>query len=392
MTLKPEIIVGGTRSAWVHGWAVSAVLHTVLVVAVMMGRPARQATEVREAFRWDVQLVTSAPPSGSGAGAPSTASLRRSPVPAPAAIHERAIQERVATHVTQQIDTRPLVDTRIVEAPTSMPDRMEQEEVRQRHDVERIVDMQRIEQPTPIERERREEVRPEVVLRNERPTAHDRSQAPAVASIEPVVTSAAPEERVVETRASSIMDRGRAPPAGDRSTAHQQAEAARASPESAPASQSANEQETSASFPGRDRSGAGHSESPPSSELAETVGLESSHARTPNVVASPGSPPSGESKRLDYGWLAHTIRARIEEVKRYSVEARVNEWEGQVVLSASILADGRIVDIRVVESSGNRRLDEDAKTMVGHASPLTLSQPIGLAKVTVKVPIIFGLQ
>ena len=63
-----------------------------------------------------------------------------------------------------------------------------------------------------------------------------------------------------------------------------------------------------------------------------------------------------------------------------------------MVISASILADGHIVDIRVVESSGNRRLDEDAKTMVGHASPLTLSQPIGVAKVTVKVPIIFGLQ
>jgi TonB family protein len=90
--------------------------------------------------------------------------------------------------------------------------------------------------------------------------------------------------------------------------------------------------------------------------------------------------------------LAHTIRARIEEIKRYSVEARVNEWEGQVVVSAAILPDGRIVDIRVLESSGNRRLDEDAKTMVGHASPLALSQPIGLAKVTVKVPIIFGLR
>jgi TonB family protein len=288
------------------------------------------------------------------------------------------------------MDTMPLVETQIVEAPTSRLDRMEHKEAGQRHDVQRIVDIQRIEHPTPIERERREEVRPEVVVRNELPTAKDLSQAPVVASIESVVTSAAPEERVVETRASSILDRGIASFAGARSTARQ-IEAAQASPGSALASQSAN-QETVPSAPESERSGEGHSEDPPSSELADRVGSESPPSQASNVVASLGSPPSGESKRLDYGWLAHTIRARIEEVKRYSVEARVNEWEGQVVLSASILADGRIVDIRVVESSGNRRLDEDAKTMMGHASPLTLSQPIGLAKVTVKVPIIFGLQ
>lgn len=391
MTLKPAIIVGGNRAAWVHGWAVSAVVHAVLVVAVMMGLPPRQTKEVREAFRWDVQLVTSLSPPGSGPSAPSAPSQQRSPVPTPAAIHGRVVQERVATRVIRQMDTMPLVETWIVEAPTSRLDRMEHKEAGQRYDVERIVEMQRIEQPTPIERERREEVRPEMVVRNEHPTAKDLSQAPAVASIEPVVTSAAPEERVIETRASSIMDTWSAFLVGARPTARQ-AEAARASPESALASQSANEQETSASFPRSDRSGARHSGGSPSAELADTVGSESPHARAPNVVASQGSPPSGESKRLDYGWLAHTIRARIEEVKRYSIEARVNEWEGKVVISASILADGRIVDIRVVESSGNRRLDEDAKTMVGYVSPLTLSQSIGLTKVTVKVPIIFGLQ
>ncbi len=391
MTLKPEIIVGGNRSAWVCGWAVSAAVHTVLVVAIMIELPARQTQKVQEPFRWDVQLGTSSPPSGSGPSAPSAPAQRRSPVTNPAAIQKRVGQERVATRVIRQMDTMPRAETQIVEAPTSMPGRMEQETGGRRHDVERIVEMQTIEYPTRIERERLEAVRPDVVLRNEHPTANDLSQVPAVASIEVVVTSAAPEARVVETWASSIRDTGTASPAGARSTARQ-AEAARASPESARASQSANEQETSASFPRRDRAGGGYPEGSPSSELANTVGSESPHARPPNVVVSPGLPPSGESKRLDYGWLAHTIRARIEEVKRYSLEARVNEWEGQVVISASILADGRIVDIRIVESSGNQRLDEDAKTMVGHASPLTLSQSIGLAKVTVKVPIIFGLQ
>jgi TonB family protein len=96
--------------------------------------------------------------------------------------------------------------------------------------------------------------------------------------------------------------------------------------------------------------------------------------------------------RKDFRWVGLALRARVEEVKRYSLDARLNEWEGRAVIAASILADGRIVDIQVVETSGNRYLDEDAKMMVAHASPLTLSQSIGLAKVTVKVPIIFGLQ
>lgn len=393
MTLKPDILVGENRAAWVHGWAVSAVVHALLVVAAMTGFPARQTKEVREAFRWDVQLVTSASPSGSRPSEPLTPSQRGAPVPAPATRHERAVQEKVATSVTQQIDTMPRVETKIATARTSMPDRMRQEEVRQWHDVEQTVDIQRIEHPTPIEREEREEVRPEVVSRNEPLTAKDLSQVPSVAaSMEPVVTSAAPEERVVETRASSSMDAETASSADAR-----QAEAARAASESGLVSRSATEQEPLASIPRSERSSTRPSGGAPSVEFADTVGSESPHAHALNVVASPGSgppasPPSGESTRRDYGWLAHTIRARIEEVKRYSVEARVNEWEGRVLLSASILADGRIVDIRVVESSGNRRLDEDAKTMVARASPLTLSQPIGLAKVTVKVPIIFGLQ
>lgn len=391
MTLKPEIIVGGNRAAWVHGWAVSAVVHTGLVVAIIIGLPARQTKEVREAFRWDVQLGTSSSPSGSGPSAPSAPAQRRSPVRTPAAIQKRVGQERVSTRVIRQMDTMPRAETQIVEGRRSMPYQMEQEAGGRRHDMERIVEMQTIEHPTPIERELREEVRPDVVLRNEQPTANELSQEPAMASIEPVVTSAVPEARVVEPRASSSMDTGTASPAGAWSTVRQ-AEAEGASPGSARASQSANEQEISASFPRRDRAGAGHPEGPPLAELENTLGSETPHARVANVVASPGSPPSGESKRLDYGWLAHTIRARIEEVKRYSVEARANEWEGQVVLSVSILADGRIVDIRVVESSGNQRLDEDAKTIVGHASPLTLSQPIGVAKVAVKVPIIFELQ
>ena len=100
----------------------------------------------------------------------------------------------------------------------------------------------------------------------------------------------------------------------------------------------------------------------------------------------------GEAKRPDYGWLAAAIRARIEEIKRYSEQARANGWEGRVVVATTVQGDGRLMDIRVIESSGHGRLDEDAKQILRDASPMVLVQPLGAVHVTVKVPIVFGLH
>jgi periplasmic protein TonB len=103
-------------------------------------------------------------------------------------------------------------------------------------------------------------------------------------------------------------------------------------------------------------------------------------------------PPPGSSGRMDFGWLGRVLRERVEEIKLYSVEARLNKWEGRVVLAAAILADGRIVDVRVAESSGNPQLDDDARAIVDRASPINLSRTLGAPKVPVKIPIIFELH
>ncbi len=100
----------------------------------------------------------------------------------------------------------------------------------------------------------------------------------------------------------------------------------------------------------------------------------------------------GSLGQKDFGWIGNLLRARIEEVKRYSYEARLKEWEGRTVISAAVLSDGQIVDLRVAESSGNRRLDEDARALVARASPLMLPRDLGLSKVVVNVPIVFGLH
>jgi protein TonB len=98
------------------------------------------------------------------------------------------------------------------------------------------------------------------------------------------------------------------------------------------------------------------------------------------------------SSRRDFGWVGLALRARVEEIKRYSLDARLNEWEGRAVVAVEILADGRIINSRIVESSGNLRLDEDACALVSRASPLKLARSLEVEQLTVRIPIVFSLH
>lgn len=112
-----------------------------------------------------------------------------------------------------------------------------------------------------------------------------------------------------------------------------------------------------------------------------------------DVGSSAGSVVSDRTpSRRDFGWVGLALRARVEESKRYSIDARLNRWEGRTVIAAVILADGRIIDVRVVESSGNSGLDEDARALVSGVSPLRLARPIEVDHLTVIIPIVFALR
>lgn len=283
-----NITMRGHRAGLVQGWVVSAMLHATLVGAIAMGPPTPPVLELQEVFRWEVSLVANPAAASIGQDAPAPPATRAKTAP---------YARRQATGVRQHATPAVRQEGTAVRAVAPPP-------------------VQALSRLTSVDEAPREEVRHEEVVRNEQPsTADDLSQAPAVASIESVTTTAELQAR----------------------------------------------QDVSPSVERADR---GDSE----------------------------TPPVGNPMRLDYGWLGQALRARIEEVKRYSVEARANAWEGRVVVAAAILADGRIVEIRVIESSGNRQLDEDAQAIMEQVSPLMLSRSIGSAKVTVKVPMIFGLQ
>lgn len=96
--------------------------------------------------------------------------------------------------------------------------------------------------------------------------------------------------------------------------------------------------------------------------------------------------------RADYGWLTDLLRKRIEELKRYPLQARSNHWEGRVVVQAVIKADGTVGDLTVAESSGHAVLDEEALVVMRKASPLTLKHQLEKSQITILVPISYRLE
>ncbi|MGC3974884.1 MAG: TonB family protein [Nitrospira sp.] len=96
--------------------------------------------------------------------------------------------------------------------------------------------------------------------------------------------------------------------------------------------------------------------------------------------------------QADMGWLAESLWARIEELKRYPRQARARRWEGKVVLEAVIRHDGTILQCLIAESSGHGLLDQDAISVLRKASPLALKHPLGKEQITILVPIAYRLD
>jgi protein TonB len=87
------------------------------------------------------------------------------------------------------------------------------------------------------------------------------------------------------------------------------------------------------------------------------------------------------------------LQAAIGRHKYYPRRSRMRGEEGRVLLQLSIAADGSFSGIRVLQSSGSRRLDEAALSAirrVGHADPLP--GELGLSTWRISVPMVFSLH
>ena len=117
---------------------------------------------------------------------------------------------------------------------------------------------------------------------------------------------------------------------------------------------------------------------------ADSVARES----VPQSAMATSPPPA---VKADYAWLAESLRRRLAELKRYPSAARLNGWEGKVVLRAVIRADGHLSEVKVHKSSGHEALDNAAMESIRLACPLHLQQPIGTSELAVYVPIVYSL-
>ncbi|MGH7181976.1 MAG: TonB family protein [Nitrospiraceae bacterium] len=108
----------------------------------------------------------------------------------------------------------------------------------------------------------------------------------------------------------------------------------------------------------------------------------------PQVAMATRSTPA---VKVDHGWLAESLRRRLAEVKRYPSAARLNGWEGRVVLRAVIRADGHLSEVKVHRSSGHESLDNAAMETIRLACPLHLQQPISTSELAIYVPIVYSL-
>jgi protein TonB len=90
--------------------------------------------------------------------------------------------------------------------------------------------------------------------------------------------------------------------------------------------------------------------------------------------------------------LSETILRRVEELKHYPAEARLDRAEGKVILKAVIREDGTVDDVEVFQGSGFQSLDHAAVELMKQAAPFHLPHPLGKSKVTVKIPMSYRLD
>jgi periplasmic protein TonB len=98
------------------------------------------------------------------------------------------------------------------------------------------------------------------------------------------------------------------------------------------------------------------------------------------------------SARSQYAWLLDLLRRRIVSLQAYPGQARMQGWEGVVVVKTTINSDGNLLDAVITKSSGYSTLDEDALKLMHRVCPVYLPQDLGKSQIAVLVPIRYKLD
>jgi protein TonB len=121
---------------------------------------------------------------------------------------------------------------------------------------------------------------------------------------------------------------------------------------------------------------------PPPKQEPDEKPREQSKPTPPRVAASRSGVGIGSSRAVR-DW-ASEVSAHLARNKRYPAEALSRGIGGTASVAFALGADGRVISVRLVRSSGNASLDRESQDLVRRASPFP-PPPQGKASITVPV-------
>ncbi len=114
------------------------------------------------------------------------------------------------------------------------------------------------------------------------------------------------------------------------------------------------------------------------------------HAGQDLALAVPGSAPA-DPGAMYAGYLGR-LRQRIDEALRYPAAARRRGLAGTVTIEVTVLPDGAIGPVRVVESSAHPLLDDAAVDSVRSLRPQPFPRDLPARTLRVRLPVVFELR
>lgn len=347
------------------GWGASLLLHACLALAAFGLMPKMVMMVEKEPFTWDVALVE-APRQEAPAPVPHV----HPPVPTP--VKPRPEPVRAVQPPPQPMPRQ--VETRVVPQAIQREVQPVVETVRPQEQIQpsrEVVQMQ----AKPIEPQAKPLIQAAVPAEVVRETAPAVEQT--VVESTPVAAQTYEAQPVVST--PTVMETKPAPVVTANAPVVQGPPAA----EPAPPSQAlAAEAVPAPPAPAE----------PVSAPPAPVVAAEPDPAtlQEHQVVARMTTPRP--ATKADYGWLAESLHRRIIELRHYPSTARLNGWEGKVVLKVSIRQDGQLKEVEVVKSSGHESLDQAAIEAVRRACPLHMKHELTAPMVVLHLPVSYSLN
>ena len=340
----------------IAGWGLSILLHGALLMAVIAFMPKMMVAVQKETFRWNVALVDK--PQEQTPTPPTVQESKAVPSPATPQRQTTRAVEPVPQTVTRQVQAR--------EVPQPV-----------QREVQAVMEtVQPIERPEPA---------PEVVNLPSPEMKPIETIVRDVASADAIREATTPIEQTVVQPVPSVTDAARevSPVVTSQSSieSRQETTVVTRAPVTAPADSApvVQQTETVESTPAVPREA-----SQPVQEVMSPV--ESS---PPPLIARSITPRP--ATKADYGWLADSLFRRVVELRHYPRTARLNGFEGKVVLRVSIKQDGNLEDVSVVQSSGHESLDNAAMEAVRRACPLHLKHELERPKVVMTLPVTYSL-